>query len=344
MPIAQGNNRTALITGATGFIGQHLVDALLLRDWQITALVLQGEEPPAHWINKVKLVVGDIRTLASLEQQVGDIDTVFHLAAIVSDWGATSEHIDITVNGTRQAITLALKKHAHFVVTTSIAAYASNLGRGLINENMPHGKPSSAYERCKQQQEQVTLDAVAFHQLQATLIRPGNVYGVGSKPWVERLSTLIKSGSPVILGKGDWDAGLCHVDNLIQLMILAATRAHPNGQIYNAADGFGVTWIQYITHLTQALGLPKAKHVPRGIAQYSAPILEAIAHLTKRKEPPVLTRLAYRLMGENSIFSIGKAKYQLGYRPVTTFEQAMSQLAQVHLSSIEDKPTVDRSK
>lgn len=330
MPIAQGNNRSALITGATGFIGQHLVDALLQRGWQVTALVLQGEVPPAHWIDNVKLVVGDIRKLAFLEPQIGDIDTVFHLAAIVSDWGATSEHVDITVNGTRQAIALALEKNAHFVVTTSIAAYASNLGRGIINENMPHGKASSAYELCKQQQEHVTLDAVAYHQLQATLIRPSNVYGVGSKPWVERLSTLIKNGSPVLLGKGDWDAGLCHVDNLIQLMILAATKPHKNGEIYNAADGFGVTWEQYITRLTQVLTLPKAKHLPRRVAKYAAPILETAAHLTKRKEAPALTRLAYRLMAEHSIFSIDKAKNQLGYRPATTFEQAMSQLAQTN--------------
>jgi len=148
-----------------------------------------------------------------------------------------------------------------------------------------------------------------------------------------------------LLGKGDWDAGLCHVDNLIQLMILAATKPHPNGEIYNAADGFGVTWAQYVTRLTQVLKLPKAKHLPRRVAQFAAPTLEAFAHLTKRKDAPALTRLAYRLMAENSIFSIGKAKYQLGYRPITTFEQAMSQLALAHESSINDKSTnTDQSR
>ena len=319
---------SAFVTGAGGFIGRHLVRELLAQGVDVVALMLPEEPVPDEWGAQVKMVVGDIRQLQALTDDIGPVDAVFHLAAIVSDWGAMQHHIDITVTGTEQAIALASQCDAHFIVTTSVCAYASALAQGTITEETPLGSVSSPYEFCKQEQERVTRAAITEHQLKATIIRPGNVFGIGSGPWVNSMLDLMRQDKPCLLGSGDWDAGLCHVNNLVALMLAAARSERALGETYNAADGFGVTWKTYLERLSRAAGAPAPKSIPNWIARYTAPALEAIARWRKQEERPAVTRQSFRLVGGPNEFSIAKAREQLNYHPQFSFHQAMQELEQ----------------
>ncbi|TKB46320.1 NAD-dependent epimerase/dehydratase family protein [Thalassotalea mangrovi] len=314
------------ITGAGGFIGRHLVEALLDKGVKVTALMVPHEPVPESWGNLVHIIRGDVRNLVEISRHIEPIDTLFHLAAIVSDWGGRDEHVDITVHGTEQAIKLALKHQARFVVTTSIAAFGSTLGHGEIDENSPRGSTLSNYEYVKQLQEDVTLSAVNEHGLDAVIIRPANVYGVGSV-WVNRFVELLRNKEPALMGSGDWDAGLVHVNHVVQAMILSAENQQlTSGEIFVIADDPGVTWQQYLQALSDTLGLPQAKSIPNWLAKMLAPVLEFFGHLFKQKNAPVVTHLAYRLTGVESIFKNDKAKQLLGYRPMITLEQAMTEI------------------
>jgi len=321
------SSKTAFVTGAGGFIGRHLVRDLLAQDYQVTALMFPGEPVPSEWGGRVKLVEGDIRTLDTLKEKVGSFNLLFHLAAVVSDWGARQEHVDITVNGTRHAITLALANDAHFIVTTSVCAYADALGKGYLNEESLVGEATSSYEFCKQEQERVTLDAVTHKGLKATIVRPGNVFGVGSVPWVNIPVEMIRKGSPVMMGKGDWDAGLVHASNLVHLMMLIADSNFTQGEVFLGSDGFGVTWKEYWHRLAEVTGAPKPKRIPNIVGRILAPVLEWIGTVINQKERPLITRQAFRLTGGPNIFSTDKAQNLLGYAPQVSFEQAMSELA-----------------
>lgn len=319
---------SAFITGAGGFIGRHLVRQLLAEGVELIALMMPDEAVPEEWDGKVRLVVGDVRNLASLGDEIGRVDAVFHLAAVVSDWGSQQHHVDITVEGTRQAIDLACGWDAHFVVTTSVCAYASALGQGELTEDTPVGTPASPYEFCKQEQERLTREAVAQRQLKATIIRPGNVFGVGSGPWVVGLVEMLQQGKPCLLGSGDWDAGLCHVDNLVSMLITAARSEYAAGEVFNAADGFGVTWNTYLHRLARAAGTPPPVSMSNTAARIMAPVFEWHGHLTRREERPALTRQLYRLIGGPNQFAIAKAQRCLDYQPVVNFEQAMQELTE----------------
>ncbi len=321
------NLNSAFVTGAGGFIGRHLVRQLLAENIDVVALMMPGEPVPDEWGENVRRVVGDVRQLTSLAEEIGPVDAIFHLAAVVSDWGAQQHHVDITVHGTEQAIELALQWNAHFVVTTSVCAYASALAKGELSEGMPVGTPASPYEFCKQEQERVTLEAVQQHQLKANIVRPGNVFGVGSGPWVNTMVEMLRQQKPCLLGSGDWDAGLCHVNNLVALLIAAAGSEHNQGEIFNAADDFGVTWKTYLTRLAQIANTPAPKSVPNLLAKVAAPLLEGIAKVRKQEERPLITQQSYRLVGGPNQFSIAKAQQLLGYQPQFTFELAMQELA-----------------
>lgn len=322
------NFDSAFITGAGGFIGRHLIEALLEEGVRVVALMMPGEPVPELWGDKVTVVTGDVRSLRTLKDDIGPVDVVFHLAAIVSDWGAREEHVAITVGGTEQAIELALAWDAHFIVTTSVCAYASSLATGDITEDTPVGKAASPYEFCKQEQERVTRRAVGIHRLKGTIVRPGNVFGVGSGPWVNTLLDAIRHGRPARIGSGDWDAGLCHVRNLVALMLIIPGSGYTRGDIFNAADGFGVTWNTYIQRLTEAAGIAMADSVNRNLARFSGWPLEMLWRLRGREERPPMTRQVYRLMGGPNRFSIDKAERCLGYRPIFGFEAAMQELAE----------------
>ena len=186
--------QSAFVTGAGGFIGRHLVRQLLAEQVAVVALMMPGEPVPAEWGDRVRIVVGDVRRLLELREQIGPVDAIFHLAAVVSDWGSTQSHVEVTVKGTEHAIELALGWDAHFVVTTSVCAFASALAKGRLSEGSPVGVPSSAYEFCKQEQERVTREGVA-RGLKGTIVRPANVFGVGSMPWVNSLVQVMREGT-----------------------------------------------------------------------------------------------------------------------------------------------------
>ncbi len=314
------------VTGAGGFIGTYLVAQLLASGERVTTLMFPGETIPESWRDKVKIVIGDIRDITSKADEIGEHDIVFHLVAIVSGGGSKQDHVDVTVNGTKQVIELSLKWNARFVVTSSIAAFASSLGSGVLNEESPRGKPASNYEYVKQLQEDVTLQAVNEKQLSAVIIRPANVYGVGSD-WTAPFVDLLAKKDPVLVGSGNWDAGLVHIHNLVQGMILAANNtAIPNGEIFVLSDDPGVTWQQYLQALSQTLELPAPKSIPNIVARILALLFDFFWPIFNKKQPPPMTRLAYRLTGLESIFDNSKAKRMLGYTPDTSLQMAMEEI------------------
>lgn len=319
---------SAFVTGAGGFIGRQLVLRLLEEGVEVVALMMPGEAEPEDWAGRARIVIGDIRSLEELADLIGSMDVIFHLAALVDDWGARKTHVDITVRGTDQAIALALKNDAHFIVTSSVCAYGSALGKGVLSEDDSLGSPASSYEFCKQEQERATRVAVEVHALKATIIRPANVFGVGSGPWVNGLLDNIRQRKPCLVGSGRWDAGLVHVRNVVAMLIAAARSDYTRGEVFNAADGFGVTWETYVSRLALAANAPAPKSFPRMVAKYAAPVLEAFGRLRHRKERPLVTRTAFRLMGGPNQISINKARELLGYRPEINFEDAITELTE----------------
>ena len=99
------------------------------------------------------------------------------------------------------------------------------------------------------------------------------------------------------------------------------------GEVFLGSDGFGVTWNEYWHRLAEGAGAPKPRKIPNIAGRILAPFLEWVGHAINQKERPLITRQAFRLTGGENIFSTNKAHRLLGYEPLMSFEQAMSELA-----------------
>ena len=195
-----------LVTGAGGFIGRRLVGRLLDRGVEVVALALPDETVPEAWGDRVRIVRGDVRTRGDVDRALDGIGTVFHLAALVGTAGSYDDHWTVTVEGSRNVYEAAAATGARVVVTTSICAYGDRIAKDVCAEDSERGAYQGQYGRAKQAQEDVAHEVRAKTGLAVTIVRPSNVDGVGSGPWVEGMVALIQMGLGMVVGDGSGPA------------------------------------------------------------------------------------------------------------------------------------------
>ena len=315
-----------LVTGATGFIGRRLVTRLIEEGYRPRALVLPGESLPEGF-DGVDVVRGDVTLRPSVAPAVDGAATVFHLAAKVGDWGTADEHQRVTVRGTDNVLREATRNDARVLLASSVVVYGGAIGKRVCEEHRPRGRPLGPYSRSKMAQEEIAERLEADESLRVTIIRPTNVYGAGSVPWVDLPVAELKKERPVLIAGGRMAAGLTHVDNVVDVFVRAAQTQAAVGRTYNASDDNGITWLRYFTELAEMVGAPPPKSIPRPIAHAAATALDAGWKLLRRKDRPLITREALNLVGSHFRVPIGRARRELGYEPPVSYHEGMRQVA-----------------
>ena len=315
-----------LVTGGCGFIGQRLVDTLIENGHRVAVFDKPGTPCPAHWQGQVKHITGDIRNRQDVWQAMDGVQTVFHLAAIATDAGTLDHHRSVTVGGTQNVMESAAHEKARVILASSITVYGEKIQTEILDETLEHGKPAGIYGTSKQEQETLARKLAAENNIELVVLRIGNVYGRKSDLWVDGILTELRRGTPALIGGGDFDAGLCHVANLVSALLLAATTPQAAGNVYNVADGFGVTWKRYITDLAALANTSKPRAIPRSAARILARVVETSWRGLKLPGRPPLTYEAFNLVGHPTKFPIDRIKRELGYQPVVTYEQALVEI------------------
>ncbi|MFE8070854.1 NAD(P)-dependent oxidoreductase [Marinobacteraceae bacterium S3BR75-40.1] len=316
------------VTGAGGFIGRRLVRSLARDGHPVTALLMEAEPPAPDWPADVTLERGDVTRIETLRASIPEGARIVHLAAMVGDWGEPQAHHRVTVQGTENLLAVAVEKKAeHLVLSSSIVVYGHHIGSGPLDESHPFGDPLAPYDRCKQAQETLFVNYARNADIPYTVIRPANVFGPGSGPWVLSLLEEMKRGTPTLVGGGEFDAGLVYVDNLVDLFKRALERSEARNKTFIGADGFGVTWRQYMEDLASLAQVPPPKSVPDWLARGSAPVMNWLWQLVGAERRPPITPLAYRLVGQPNEFSNQKAREQLGWEPAISYRMALSAIA-----------------
>lgn len=238
----------ALVTGATGFIGSHLVEELVKKGYDVTCLVRKTSS--LKWIDglKVNLVYGDCEE-GSLADLPDDIDYVFHLAGITK---AEREEDFFCVNarGTEnllKAITARTKRLRRFLYLSSLAAVGpSKDGRPLDETAEP--RPVSAYGRSKLEGELITLRY--GEELPITIIRPPAVYGPRDRDFFIFFK-MLKKGFYPYWGKCYYS--MLYVEDLVRGMILVAESEDAVGKTYFLSDGEIYTNDEIVSEIVRIL-------------------------------------------------------------------------------------------
>lgn len=253
--------RVALVTGATGFIGSHLVEALLARGWRVRCLVRKSSV--LKWIptDDVSLINADITEPGEdLERAVKNVSVVFHLAGITS---ATDEsaYTAVNVEGTRNIIE-AMKKEAPdalLVFASSLAAGGPAKTKRPLNET-DEPSPVSAYGKSKLEAERVITSSGIEH----IIVRPPAVYGPRD-PDILAAFRLAGLGLALRVAPEGQRLSLVHVEDLAR-GLAAAAESEGRG-LYYMTDGMIHTWEFVIEQIARAVGRkPKVVTVAPGLA------------------------------------------------------------------------------
>ncbi len=283
----------ALVTGGAGFIGSHLVGALLASGRRVTVIdnlsVGRRDAVPGA----ARFVHGDIRDEAALGDALAGVDCVFHLAAQVTIRGSFDrfyEDLDTNVLGTARLLGVvdpaALK---WFVLASSMAVYADAPAPRPVPETHPT-VPLSPYGIGKLAAESVARQVLAARGIPFTALRYFNTFGPGQAytPYVGVITIfitrLLRQQAPVIFGDGEQRRDFVHVDDIV-----AGTLAAPGREpgTYNLGTGRGTSLNQLATMLTAKLapGLrPTQAPAQAGELRYSVADIAA-ARRALRYEP-----------------------------------------------------------
>jgi len=187
----------------------------------------------------------------------------------------------------------------------------------MAEEHPLDTEQSSLYGQTKALGEIHACRTAAALGLPITVIRPGMVYGPKGRSWTINLFRLVKRGVPVLFGGGSGHAHPVFVDNLIDGMILVATRPEAAGQAFNFMD-LAMPWREFLGHYGQMCGR-KPRSLPLWLAR---PILSVVGPIIGRAESP---DALLRFYTNTSVYPYTKAKRLLGYRPRITIDEGMQQ-------------------
>jgi nucleoside-diphosphate-sugar epimerase len=220
----------ALVTGANGFIGSHLTELLLQKNYSVRCLVRKTAD--LRWLKGLdaELIHGDLFDDAALRSAVKDMDYVYHSAGVTK--AKTSDgYYRGNTEGTKNLLTAVLSANGNlkrFVHISSQAAVGPSPTRTPINEDStPH--PLTTYGKSKWKAEQ-ECHAV-LDQLPVTIVRPPAVYGPRDKDIFEFFHTMSRGLQPMI-GLRDKFVSLIHVADLVRGFVMAAESDVSRGRTY----------------------------------------------------------------------------------------------------------------
>jgi UDP-glucose 4-epimerase len=323
---------TALVTGATGFIGQHLVQRLLKENYRVRALARPSPLRP-NWPSNVAVIEGDIQDAAKMKEAAAGANLVFHLAGRAHALSQRGEddaaYRPVNVEGTRNVLEGALAGGAQALVFFSSVKVFGEETTECRDETAPP-LPSTPYGRSKAEAEDLVNDYAKTTGLGGISLRLPMVYGPNNKGNIQRMIWAIDHHLfppfPDIPNR----RSLVHVANVVQAALLAALPA-PKSPCYIVTDRRPYSTRELYTMICRALG--------RGIPHWQIP-LRALIILGKLGDLVGRTTSRRFVIDSDSLsklvgsawYSSQKVSRELGYDPVITLESALPELVAAYRS------------
>lgn len=296
-----------LVTGGAGFIGSHLVDALVALGANVEVLDNLNSGDASNIASGARFQHGDIRDEDALGRCVEGRQRVFHLAALVSvphSVAHPTDHHDVNGTGTVKVLEASRKARVERVVYSASASAYGDSPELPKCESMAQ-EPKSPYATAKLVGEGYVSAYAACYEIDAVSLRYFNIFGPRQNPnspysgVIAAFSRMILAGQPPrITGDGSASRDFTYVANVVHANLLAARSTRRlGGCVVNVGTGKRVTVLELAQEMTKAFG--RADLVP----EFTEPRPGDVPH---------------------SVASFDRAKSVLGYEPIVGFEQGLA--------------------
>lgn len=307
----------ALVTGATGLVGNAVAKLLASRGHEVRVLVRDPAKAARLLPAEVERVAGDIQEPATLGPAMKDRDWVFHAAGIPEQWQADPSIFDrVNRQGTKNVLEAALAAGVRRAVYTStMDVFAAPSGGTLVETNLDPQDKHTAYERSKQAADR-EAEAVRAKGLEVVHVNPSAVYGPG--PVHVALNSffikLLNGEMPVVPPGG---MSVVHVTGVAEMHLAAAEKGR-SGERYLVSDTHA-TNKELAAEIARQVGLrriPPAAPAPvvKALAAVSAPFARAF-HVAPIIAPSQVTFLLWNVRADST-----KAQRELGFTPLPLSE------------------------
>lgn len=309
--------KNILVTGAAGFIGQHLVKQLITKGYRPRCLVLNKDDSTYLRSLDVDLVMGDVTQPNSLRKALIDINTVYHLVGVGSIGADSNQALakfrKINVEGTRNLIKFCqnnpqIKKFIYF---SSFAAMGVIKDK-TINE-LTSCQPKTPYEISKYESEQVLLQYQSKVNFPIFIIRPAMVYGEGARHSdIFTLASFLKKRFCPIIGDGENIVPLVYVKDLVRTAIVLGEKDIKQSSTFIIAREDSVSYNRLVHTIEDALGVKSLIiHFPKKLAKFIIFILCSFFKFFKKDF--LLSPRRIDSMTSNRLYNVSKAKKGLNF-------------------------------
>jgi NAD dependent epimerase/dehydratase len=245
-------NQKVLVTGADGFIGSHLVEMLVKEGAKVTALSQYNSFNNWGWLedidclDKVDVISGDVRDPFFCKEITKDIDTIFHLAALIAipySYVAPQSYVETNITGTLNICQAALENGCKRVMQTSTSEVYGTAQYVPIDEKHPL-QAQSPYSASKIGSDAMAMSYYNAFKLPVTIVRPFNTYGPrqSARAVIPTIITQIASGVKEIkLGDVSPTRDFNYVEDTCRGFILLAINDKSIGEVVNIGSNYEIT-------------------------------------------------------------------------------------------------------
>jgi nucleoside-diphosphate-sugar epimerase/GT2 family glycosyltransferase len=312
--------RRVLVTGANGFIGKALCDALPLNGCAVLGVVRKNPGPEQPGAIK-HLAMGNIDERTEWAEALSGVDSVVHLAARVHVMNDTVAdplaefrrvNVALTLNLARQAAEAGVRRFV-FVSSVKVNGEKTAVGQPFTAEDTE--RPTDPYGISKLEAEKALIDLAGQTGMEVVIVRPVLVYGPGVKANFQAMMHWLRKGVPMPFGSLDNRRSLVAIDNLVSLLVTCLVHPAAANQTFLASDGEDLSVTELLQRTAANFGKP-ARLLPAPLF-----VLRIVGRLSGTEH--IIQRLCDTLQVD-----ISKTRRLLDWNPPLSVDAALKKTAQ----------------
>jgi nucleoside-diphosphate-sugar epimerase len=318
------------LTGGSGLLGSHFAELATAEGASVVALVRPTSNAAHLGSLGVTLSTGDLLDGASLAAGMQGCDAVVHAASPVGGWGKPTLYDRNTIAGTRNIIAAMQAAGVRTLIhisTISVHGLDPIQGKPVSEADgfSSHFLPYDHYGRSKVEAEKSVAEAHTAGKIEATVLRPGWMYGPRDENSYGTLADMMKRGLGIKVGNGENQIALVYAGNMAGAIWAALVRPSPEYRVYLYASDGKATQTDYFASIARATGARRGSiSLPKSLLLALGTLQEWLSVAFGYRIPVLLSRYVVHLLGSDWRFDQSHIERDLAYFPRVSYEQGFA--------------------